>query len=135
MANKLVIRATFKTFGGPRVDGGYVIQFDVPGALWPEIAALPTFAEKSLILTVQEDTGAETESEEDKTQREKDLAHSSILIKKLNWDTDMKNEFVASLFNGRTSRTELTDEELSRLVNELAILTGDRPPVPTEEPK
>lgn len=38
---------------GPRVDGGYVIQFDVPEVLWGQIKELPMLRNKNLIMELK----------------------------------------------------------------------------------
>lgn len=136
--NKLQFHAVFDGLNGPlkRSGGGFTVKFDVAEIHWPQIAPLPALQERNLLITIEVlGEGADIPLDEpaEKTQREKDMAHSSILIKKLGLDQESKEAYMEELFGkGIKSRTQLDDLALSRFVHELAVLAGDRPPHPAE---
>ena len=46
---------SFKKLDGPRVDGGWVIQFDIPEMCYDKIKDLPYLAGKNIILEIKEE--------------------------------------------------------------------------------
>jgi hypothetical protein len=48
------IICSFRKLNGPRVDGGWVIQFDVPEVLYHQIKDLPLLDGKNLVVNIDE---------------------------------------------------------------------------------
>lgn len=48
------IICSFRKIDGPRVDGGWVIQFDVPEVLYDQIKELPNLRGKNIVLEIKE---------------------------------------------------------------------------------
>lgn len=64
------IFCTFRKLDGPRVDGGFVISFDVPEVLWNQIKDLPLYQGKNLVmeLTINNDLERDIQPGDDENE-------------------------------------------------------------------
>jgi hypothetical protein len=120
-----MFHATFKNLNGPKIDGGFTVSFEVDEQGWEEIRALPNTRGKMLLVNIWALPGDVKLPV--KSHRDKLYALSQILIDELGWDEKVRREFVFKAF-GTHTRTKLTDDQLSELVDHLMELTGEKPP-------
>ncbi len=122
-----MIQATFRKLDGPRIDGGWVLQFDVPGSeLTAMIELVKEMEGKPLNLWVEVIDIYGEPKKPVADRRKKMLAYTQVLINKMGWDDDAKKAYLMECFEV-DSRSKLNDDQLSALIDRLLELTGEKP--------
>ena len=123
-----MLRGNFRKMDGPRIDGGYVVQFDIPEICAADLMQLIALKNKMLDISWE----VIEEGKSAPNPRNKRLALSQVLMDKLGWDDTDKKAYLLETFQV-DSRTKLTDEQLSKFIDNLSEMTGDSPPPPEAE--